>query len=361
MRPISNGGTPEQRGALKAGPNCYQMQTVPGPAVSIAIPAYNEEAYIDRCLEAIEAQDYPNIVEVLVADGRSTDRTRELAAAHDLVRILDNPARNRPAALNVAMAAAKGEIFVRVDARTIVDYDYVSRSVRALSETGAAVVGGPMRFSASNALQRGIASAMTSRLGAGPAQFRRLTGPARFVDTVYLGSFKTATLRALGGYDDVFGGNEDAELNHRAKDEGGVWLDPQIRSVYAVREGLAALWRQFRRYGRARAGTMRKHPASIAPRQLAVPALIVGLISPWRRYVLAAYVAAVVGRGSVELAKDPASAPGFIVALPMMHAAWAVGFAEKIFRKRDSEGSRSSGCEAIDRDGDSTDKEGRGH
>lgn len=310
------------------------MDTKAPPAVSIAIPVYNEESQITACLQAVAAQDYPRIIEVLVADGGSADSTRELATGHEGVRVLDNPRRTRPAGLNVALAAAAGEVFVRVDARTIISPAYVSRAVDALQRSGAAVVGGPMRFSAVTARERGIAAAMTSRLGAGPAAFRRSGGEPRFVDTVYLGAFPTAVLRELGGYDEEFGGNEDAELNHRAQAAGGAYLDPSICSSYAVREGYGQLWRQYRRYGRARAVTMRKHPSSIRPRQLAVPMLFLGLASPWRGRVLAGYAAAVLGRAALEASTDPAAAPAMALALPTMHAGWAVGLAENLLLKR---------------------------
>jgi hypothetical protein len=176
---------------------------------------------------------------------------------------------------------------------------------------------------------------MTSRLGAGPAAFRRQEGEPRFVDTVYLGVFWTQGLRDLGGYDDNFGGNEDAELNHRASLADGVWLDPAIVSSYAVREGLQGLFRQYRRYGRARAVTMQKHPSSINPRQLAIPMLFLGLGSPWRKQVVLAYAAGVLARAVVEATKDAPAAPVMAAALPTMHVGWAIGFTEAMVLRRD--------------------------
>jgi succinoglycan biosynthesis protein ExoA len=303
-----------------------------GAAVTVAVPAFQEEQQIASCLEAISLQTYPDILEILVVDGMSTDRTREIAASFDKVRVLDNPRRKRPSALNIAIKEAAGEIIVRVDARTEIAPDYVEHCVEALRTSGAAIVGGPMRFTAEGPMQRGIAAAMRSRLGAGPAQFRREEGAARFVDTVYLGAYRVDWIRSAGGYDEDFGGNEDAELNHRAQTAGGVWLDPAIRSTYAVREGLPALASQYRRYGRARAGTMLKYPRSIAPRQLAIPVLVLALASPLRRKAFASYVAAVLTRGSLEAIRDPAAAPALVAALPVMHGAWMLGFAERMMR-----------------------------
>jgi GT2 family glycosyltransferase len=315
------------------------METPDGPAihdrpsVSVGLPVLDEERHITACLDAVIAQSYPNIVEVLVADGGSGDRTRELVESHPdgRVRLLENPRRVRPAGLNVTLAAAAAEIFVRVDARTVIARDYVERCVEALELTNAAMVGGPMRFTATTPAERGIRAAMMSRLGAGPAQFRREHGAGRFVDTVYLGAYRLETIRRLGCYDELFGGNEDAELAWRAQRAGGVYLDPAISSTYAVREGFGALWRQFRRYGRARAITIRKHPASLSARQLAVPALALGLLSPWRKPIAATYGTVVVTRATLEALQEGRVAGAVVAgALPVMHAAWAVGFLEGI-------------------------------
>ena len=117
------------------------------PRVSIVMPCRNEAAYIGPCLNSVLATDYPlDRVEVLVADGRSDDGTREIvercAARNPCVRLLDNPARITPAALNTAIRAATGDVIIRMDAHGVYPSDYVSRLVDALLETGADNVGG---------------------------------------------------------------------------------------------------------------------------------------------------------------------------------------------------------------------------
>ncbi len=303
------------------------------PRVSIIMPVLNEAPQLERCLRAVAQQSYPAIIEVVLADGGSTDETRSVASGFANVKIVENPRRIRPAGLNVAIAAASGEIIVRVDARTAFAPDYVERCVTSLDRSGAAIVGGQMRYEADTASQRGIVAAMTSRLGAGPAAFRREGGQPRFVDTVYLGAFRASTIREMGGYDEWSGGNEDAELNWRAQDFGGVYLDPSIKSWYLGREGLGALARQFYRYGHNRARTIRKHPRSLSYRQLAVPALFLGLVSPRRRQVLVAYVVAVLARGALELVSDPPAVPTLVASFPTMHAAWGLGFLRGITRR----------------------------
>ena len=294
--------------------------------MSIILPVRDEEEMIGGCLEAIAAQDYPNIVEVVVADGGSSDRTAELAASFAKVVVVDNPKRSRPAGLNVAIARASGEILVRVDARTRIAPDYVSACVDALERTGAAIVGGPMAYEATTPAQRGVAAAMSSRLGAGPAEFRRLGGEPRYVDTVYLGAFRKEVVESLGGYDEWSGGNEDAELAFRAQQRGGVYLDPAISSTYVAREGVAPLVRQFYRYGKNRARTVRKHPSSLSWRQLMAPTLVLSLLSPWRRRVAIAYLALVGGRAAITAASDPPAAGWLVVYFPAMHLTWGAGF-----------------------------------
>jgi len=295
------------------------------PTVTVAIPVLDEEAYIESCLDAVAAQGYRRIVEVLVVDGGSTDDTRALAAARPGVQVLHNPRRIQSAALNVALAQATGDVFVRVDGHCRIAGDYVERCVEALASTGAAMVGGPMRPEAEGWLQQGIAAAMASPLGAGPARFHA-DGTSGWVDTVYLGAFETDLARRVGGYAEDVGVNEDAELAIRMRRHGGVWLDGAIRSTYVPRSRLPAVARQFYRYGRSRAATVRRHPRSLAPRQLAAPLLLVAACTPWRRRAFAVYGVALAAAGVRQVARDRHAALGLVLALPAMHLPWGAGF-----------------------------------
>lgn len=296
-----------------------------GRTVTVAIPVLNEEAYVGACLDAVAAQSWPHVVEVLVVDGGSTDRTREIATSRSGVRVLDNPRRLQAAALNVALAEAQGEVFVRVDGHCSIAPDYVERCVDALERTGAAMVGGAMRSEGRGWMQRGIAAAMASPLGAGPARFHG-GGRSRFVDTVYLGAYGTDLARHVGGYATDVGVNEDAELAIRMRPHGGIWMDDGIRSTYVPRGSLTAVGRQFYRYGRSRAATARRHPRSIAPRQVAAPLMVLALCSPWRRKVIVAYSTAIATHGLCRAAQDPGAALGLTLTMPTMHLSWGVGF-----------------------------------
>ena len=292
-------------------------------------------------MTSVAKQSYPAIIEVVVADGGSTDDTRSVVSKFAKVRVVDNPRRIRPAGLNAAIAAASGDIIVRVDARTALAPDYVERCVSALERSGAAIVGGQMRYEAHGARQRGIVAAMTSRLGAGPAAFRREGGEPRYVDTVYLGAFRASTIREMGCYDEWSGGNEDAELAWRAQSFGGVYLDPSIKSYYLGRDGLGPLTRQFYRYGHNRARTIRKHPGSLSWRQLAVPVALRRSREPLAPARAGGLLAIVLGRGAVELTRDPPAVPTLLAAFPTMHAAWGLGFVRGIVKKT---GAQDDSC-----------------
>jgi glycosyltransferase involved in cell wall biosynthesis len=302
----------------------------PLPTVSVIVPVLNEERHLDACLGSIAAQTYPAIAEILVADGGSTDRTREIAVSHPRVRVLDNPGRIQAAGLNAALAQATGELVVRVDGHCVLPRDYVERCVESLGRSGAAMVGGAMIPAGGGGwVGRAIAVAMRSRLGAGPARFH-VGGAPGWVDTVYLGCYPAELARRKGGYRLDVGVNEDAELALRLAAEGGVWFDSAITSTYTPRDSLPGLARQFYRYGLSRAATVHRHPRSLSARQLAAPLLLVGLLSPWRREIGLSYAAVIAGRALGEGPRDPAAAAGLMLVIPVMHVSWGVGFLLRI-------------------------------
>ena len=301
--------------------------------MTVAVPVLNEERHLRACLESIVAQTYRGELEILVVDGGSTDGSRAIAASFPEVRVLENPRRLQAAALNIALDAASGDVFVRVDGHSTIGPEFVERSVEALTRTGAAMVGAALHPRADGPwLERAIGAAIVSPLGAGPAPFR-LGGPSRWVDTVFLSSFKTETLRDAGGYEEDPRVNEDPELAHRLSSQGGVWYEQTLESVYIPQGSLGGLARQYFRYGKLRAGTFRRHPSSLAARQLVAPIFVASLLTPWRRAALGSYACLVVGAASRKLPRDPAAAAGVALALPCMHVPWAIGFFSGLLRR----------------------------
>lgn len=306
--------------------------SAPRPSVSVVIPTYREADHIGATLAAVARQTYPNVAEVLVVDGRSDDETRELASAAGAT-VLDNPDRIQAAGLNVGLAAARGEVVVRVDGHCTIADDYVERCVEALERSGAAMVGGGMTPVATTPVQRAVAVAMASPIGAGPARFH-VGGSAGWVDTVYLGAYRTRDALAAGGYATDVGVNEDAEFAIRLGERGGVWFDPTIRSEYVPRASLTAVARQFWRYGRSRAATVRRHPSSLAVRQLVAPMLVVALASPWRRRAAGLYVGALTIEAARQARRRGAAGALSAAVLPAMHLPWGLGFLTGLVARR---------------------------
>ena len=291
--------------------------------MTVIIPTLQEERHLADTLSTVVGQTVvPS--EVLVVDGGSTDRTREVARSFPGVRVLDNPDRIQSAAMNVGLAEARGDVVVRVDGHCRLAPDYVERCLASLEATGAAMVGGAMTPVAAGPKPAAVAAAMASPLGAGPARFH-VGGPAGWVDTVYLGAYRTAQAREVGGYATDVGVNEDAEFAHRMSALGGIWFDPSIRSTYQPRESVRSVARQFWRYGRSRAMTVRRHPGSLSARQLVAPALVVGLASPLRRPLAAAYAGVVVAEVGRQVAAHGTDGLWVGAVLPTMHLAWGAG------------------------------------
>lgn len=311
----------------------------PRPVVSVVMPLRTAAAAAPRAVEAALAQ-VPPVDEVVLSvspdDSATVEVARRLERDHDRIRVVDNPTGHTPDGLNAAIAAATGEVLVRVDAQAILPPAYVKTALGALRATGAANVGGLQVPAATTGFGRAVAAAMRSPFGAGGAAYRSATHPGP-VDTVYLGVFRRAALDAVGGFDRRFRRNQDAELNRRLTEAGyTVWLEPSMAVAYTPRDTVAGLVSQYWQYGRWRRLNVRVHSGSLRPRQLAAPVLVVGLtgaavLSALRGTpfpVLAAaggYAAALVVAGAIasDRAKDILPTA---LALATMHLSWGVGF-----------------------------------
>lgn len=253
------------------------------PPITIILPTLNERGHIRDCLDSLHAQDYDNVVSILVVDGGSTDGTRDIVSAEGgKVQLVDNPRMTAAAAMNIGIAVCITDLFVRVDAHTLYATNYISQSVRTSQETGAEVVGGPMRPAGTNPFGRAVAAVTSSPLGVGPGRFH-YSDVLEEVETVYLGIFNREFVLNAGGYDetDLQWAAEDQELNFRIRKAGGqIVLDPRIRSVYFPRNTARALARQYHNYGMCKASTLRKHRVLPYWRPLA-PAMMVMVSFAW--------------------------------------------------------------------------------
>ncbi|HYK42554.1 MAG TPA: glycosyltransferase family 2 protein [Thermoanaerobaculia bacterium] len=309
------------------------------------MPVRNEAAFLTKSLGSVLSQDYPpSRMEILVADGMSTDGTRveigRLAAMSQVsVIVLDNPGRIAPTGLNVGLGRARGEVIVRVDGHTILEGDYVRQCVLALQRTGADNVGGRMKAVSETPFGRAVALATSSPFGVGGAKFH-YSDREEWVDTVYMGCWPRSVFNRVGVFDEEMVRNQDDEFNYRLRENGGrVLLSPGIRSRYYNRATPRALWRQYFQYGFWKVRVLQKHPAQMQLRQFIPPAFVVGLstvaaaalFSLTSRlllagvvaiYALAAGLAALVAVGNSEWRL--AGRVG--LAFAMLHLAYGSGF-----------------------------------
>lgn len=309
--------------------------------VSVVLPVRNEAGYIGATIDSVLGQDYPGPLEVIVADGMSTDGTRELVAmragADPRIRLIDNPGGRTPSGLNRAVAAAAGEVIVRCDGHSLLPVSYVQTAVRLLAETGAANVGGVQLAQGESPFSRAVGYAMSSPLGVGDARFHYGGKPGP-VDTVYLGVFRRNAIEAVGLFDESLLRNQDYELNIRLRAARKVvYFDPQLAVVYRPRRSLFSLARQYYQYGKWKRRVVRMHPASLRLRQLAPPLLVVALIAsaaqvlgPWPRLgwvVPGPYAAALIATTAYEVTRRRDLAALLLpAAVITMHLSWGCGF-----------------------------------
>lgn len=231
--------------------------------VTIAIPTLNEEANISRILQGFLDSGYKHIVQILVTDGGSSDRTcdivSEFTRRDNRIVLIHNPDRIQALGLNRALEVAKGEIFLRADAHTIYADNYVEQCVQALVESHAINAGGAQRFIYKNLIQAGIALGSVSLFGSGMADYRRFNRDT-YTDTVYLGCFVTQELKRLGGYRNL-AINEDYDLNTRIRKQNpkGVYLSKEIKAFYYPRNSFSALFKQYVGYGRNKRRTSKEN------------------------------------------------------------------------------------------------------
>lgn len=227
----------------------------------------NEGQHIERVVRVFLASDYPNLVEVLIADGGSTDNTRELirelSKNDERVQLVDNPEKFQAHGLNKMIELAKGDIFLRADGHCLYKDDYVEKSVNTLLETKSKNVGGSQRYVAETPVQAGIAIAVKSLLGSGGAKYMDENYEG-YADTVFLGCFWTSDLKEIDGFNTENITNQDSELNLRLYEFFGesIYVSPDIKSWYYPRNSYSGLFNQYFKYGRGRFLTKSLHPKS---------------------------------------------------------------------------------------------------
>lgn len=315
------------------------------PFVSVVMPVRNEAPFIARSLEAVLSQDYPaELMEVIVADGMSTDGTRQIIQSfqtqHPELKLINNPGKIVPSGLNLAIAQSHGEVIVRIDGHCQIAHDYVRRCVEHLLNDGVDGVGGPLQTIGETPLANVIATAMSSVFGVGGAAFRTKKNETMLTDTVAFPAYTRSTIERAGPFDPELVRNQDDEYNYRLRKMGAkILLASDVRCRYYSRSSLTSLGRQYFQYGYWKVRVLQKHSGQMQPRQF-VPPLFVGAcllflallpLGPRAGYFLAAIV------GSYAIANLTASIlslrnhkyrslPLLSIVFATLHVAYGFGF-----------------------------------
>ncbi|AZO10049.1 MULTISPECIES: glycosyltransferase family 2 protein [unclassified Mesorhizobium] len=314
----------------------------------IVIPCLNEADHIGALLAQLQPSAARLGARIVVADGGSNDGTQgivEKVAAEDArVVLLPNPKRIQSAAINLAVATfgAGADFLIRIDAHGGYPADYCDRLVEEALATGADSVVVSMLTSGTGAVQKAVAAAQNSKLGTGGSKHRHMSD-GEWVDHGHHALMRIAAFQAVGGYDESFSHNEDAELDHRLRQAGHrIWMSGSTHMIYYPRATLKGLYFQYLGYGRGRAKNVLKHRMVPKVRQmiplLVAPVVLLAFFSlvHWLAvvpFVIWAAVCLAYGVLTAVRQRNPGIALAGVSAM-VMHLGWSVGFWQQLLGSR---------------------------
>ena len=317
--------------------------------VSVIVPCYNEEKNIGLLLEALNQQIYPHeLIEIIIVDGLSTDQTLRIISDEKekyinlSIKVITNPQKNIPSALNIGIRNSLGEIIVRMDAHSIPDPNYINFCVEDLNNKKGSNVGGRWIIVPGSESKMGkcISLAASHPFGVGDAKYRYSSEPG-YVDTVPFGSFYRDLIDEIGYFNEDLLANEDYEFNVRIRKSGKkIYFDPRIKTQYIARDTIRSLSKQYWRYGFWKFRMLRKYPDTLRWRQAIPPIFVTGiilliLISIFKPMVwillsiitLLYILILCIGTLSViDIKTESYCLFGIPIAIIVMHFSWGLGF-----------------------------------
>lgn len=238
--------------------------------VSVIIPVYNEEKYIENCIQSLIKQTYPQSnMEWIFVDGMSTDNTVNIIKQYVVkypIQLFENKKKKTPAAMNIGIQNAKGNYIIRFDAHTIYSKNYIEKCIYYLENIDADNVGGFVETKANGFIGKAIAKMLSSKFGVGDSSFR--TGKkSGYVDTVPFGAFRRTIFDQLGLFNEDFLRSEDNDFNARIRAAGGkIYLAEDIKSKYQCRDTITGILKMGMQNGNALFRTIKKNPHAMSVR-----------------------------------------------------------------------------------------------
>jgi succinoglycan biosynthesis protein ExoA len=324
---------------------------LPATPCMVVIPCLNEaeniEALIKRLTPSAERLD----MAIIVVDGGSTDGTPQIvttiAASNPRVLLLHNSKKIQSAAINLAVEQF-GDVFrsfIRIDAHGDYPVDYCDRLIEEAEQTHADSVVVAMATRGFGAFQKATAMAQNSRLGNGGSPHRQ-GAAGHWTDHGHHAFMRVNAFRAVGGYDETFSHNEDAELDYRLRAAGYcLWMTDKTFMVYYPRATVRGLFKQYLGYGRGRAKNILKHQVMPKARQM-IPLMVFPVVAGaslavlnWAAVIPAVLWAAICLGYGVWMALGQRNPYGPLAGFSamIMHLAWSAGFWLQLlnFRKRE--------------------------
>ena len=257
--------------------------------ISIILPIRNEKYFIANTLDSILSQSVDGI-EIIIADGLSTDGTREIIKAfqkeNSSIILIDNPEKIVSTGFNRALSKSTGEIIIRVDGHSIIHYDYASKCKQQLNLKNCACVGGLIHPLGNSIFTKIITLATSSKFGVGNSKFH-YSKISCWSDTVYLGAYKREIFEEIGGYDEELVRNQDDEYNFRMiQNDMKIWLDPSIKSTYTQRNSFMGLFKQYFQYGFYKIRVMQKRQGFASWRHLVPGLFVFGLLTSLSIFII---------------------------------------------------------------------------
>lgn len=258
--------------------------------LSILIPCLNEEAYLPTCLESILESEFDHSkLEILVIDGGSTDASMKILKAfqqkYAFIQLHQNPHRFTPHALNIGIAAAKGEFVMIASAHSSFSSNYIPLLLDKMAALNADVVGGLMQTKVlhSSPKTEAIKAVLSHPFGVGNALFRTGVKQDTQVDTVPFGIYRRKLLVEVGGYNSHLLRNQDIELSKRLLAHGAkIFLIPEASCTYFARERFSALAKNSFANGKWNLFTLRitKNMNALSLRHLVPLSFVISLVLP---------------------------------------------------------------------------------
>jgi succinoglycan biosynthesis protein ExoA len=312
--------------------------------ISVIIPCYNEEKFIENCINSLVKQKGINgSFEIIVVDGISTDSTRfilkGLTLKYSNVKVIDNTKRITPVAFNFGIKNSSGEYICIMGAHSEYDENYLANCIKLFNEhPEVSCVGGPILSKGKNNFAKAAAIAMSSPVGVGNAK-HRFPEYEGYAEMACFPMFKRSVFDEIGLYDESLVRNQDDEFCFRLRLNGGkIYISPSIISEYYVRDTPAGLFRQYFNYGKWRIAVLKKHKIPIALRQfvpafffiavllLAVVSLVTGNIIVGITLPLIYILLISASAFKVLLYKGFIVAASFVLSVFILHLSYAAGF-----------------------------------